>query len=403
MGMTIEGRTIKFLNLLVAVGVLLGFLTNPNSSRAAVNCASLLGADNSQLSYNQLLQKQNCVNQALDQNKKNLQASQKQASDLQSAIGGLDHSISQTQGQINDTQNQIGTTNAIISSLTDQIATNQAKLDDLNSKLKTAYSSLYELSQTSTFEMLIQSKSIDDLLNQSQYIEAIQTDLQKNISDANALQADLSNQKQQNEQQKASLESLNSQLSSAKASLDGQKAQKNYLLSQTQGDQARYASLLSKLQSEVTKISSDIYQKRLELGGYLNTGGNGGYPYANSQPDIPDQWGFLTRECTSYAAFAFQRNFGRPFNNTRPGSGSAYNWDNLAHDQGYTVSGTAQPGDIIRWNAGPLTSPWGHVAAVEVVYSQSDIVVSEYNWNRYSYSERRINPNDFGGHSYIRP
>lgn len=399
--MKLEGKTRSIVILLATAGLIFGFISGPTSSRAAVNCQTLIATDNSKLGYNDLLQKQTCVQQALLQNQKNLASTQKQASDLKSAISNLDGSISQTQNQISDTQGQIGTTSSIIDSLSSQIAANQAKLDELNSKLKSAYSNLYELSQTSTVEMLIQSKSIDDLLNQSQYIESIQTDLQKGISDANSLNAELTGQKQQSEQQKAGLQTLNSQLTNAKASLNGQKAQKNYLLTQTQGDQTRYAALLKSLQSEVSKISSDLYQKRLALGGFINSGGNGGYPYANSTPDIPDQWGFLTRECTSYAAFAFQRNFGRAFNNTRPGSGSAYNWPNLAHDQGYSVHHDIRPGDIISWAAGPLTSQWGHVAAVEVVYSQTDIVVSEYNWNRYAYDERRTNPDSSGSHTDI--
>ncbi len=402
-GMMTEGRTRKIISLLAVAGLIIGFFNAPTRTQAAVNCASLLATDNSKLTYNQLLEKQTCVQQALTQNQKNLTATQQQASDLKSAISNLDGSIDQTESQISNTQSQIGTTNSIIGSLTSQININQTKLDELNAKLKSAYANLYELSQTSTVEMLIQSKSIDDLLNQSQYIESIQTDLQHSIGNATKLAADLAGQKQVSEQQKASLESLNNQLNASKASLDAQKSRKSYLLTQTQGDQARYATLLKNLQSEVSKISSDLYQKRLALGGFLNTGGNGGYPYANATPDQPDQWGFLTRECTSYAAFAFKRNFGRDFNNTRPGSGSAYNWNNLAHDQGYHVSSSAQPGDIIRWDAGSLTSQWGHVAAVETVYSQTDIVVSEYNWNRFAYSVRRINPNSMGGHSYIRP
>ncbi len=403
MGMKTEGQVKKVGSVFAVIVIVISVLGTPFRSQAAVDCPSLMSTDGSKLSYSQLLQKQSCLSQALTQAQKNLQSTQQQADSLQNTIDSLDSSISQTQGQIDATQNQIGTTNSIIDSLTNQIAANQAKLDDLNNKLKTAYANLYELSQTSTLEMLIQSKSLDDLLNQSQYIQALQTDLQQSIDTANSLATDLGNQKQQTEQQKASLQSFNDQLSASKASLDAQKSQKSYLLNRTQGDQAKYAALLTSLQSEGTKISSDLYQTRLELGGFINSGGNGGYPYANSTPDVPDQWGFLTRECTSYAAFAFQRNFGVPFNNTRPGSGSAFNWPNLAHDQGYATHSDIRPGDVISWVAGPLTSQWGHVAAVEVVYSQTDIVVSEYNWNKYAYSERRINPNSFGGHTDISP
>ena len=93
---------------------------------------------------------------------------------------------------------------------------------------------------------------------------------------------------------------------------------------------------------------------------------------------------------------------GKSFYNTRPGQGSAWNWPALAHDQGFTVSGNPQVGAAISWEAGGLTSAWGHVAIVEAVNSDGTIDVSEYNWIKYSYSYRKnVTPSDYGSYSYI--
>jgi surface antigen len=98
---------------------------------------------------------------------------------------------------------------------------------------------------------------------------------------------------------------------------------------------------------------------------------------------------------------------GKHWINTRPGSGSAYNWPALAGDpqNGYSVSSTPRVGAIISWNR-PMypNDQWGHVAIVEGVNSDGTIDISEYN---YLYSERfsrrlGVNPADEGvSYSYI--
>jgi surface antigen len=45
----------------------------------------------------------------------------------------------------------------------------------------------------------------------------------------------------------------------------------------------------------------------------------------------------------------------------------------------------------------PYLGAYGHVAFVEAVYGNGTILISEYNWTPYSYSQRVVNPYNYGG------
>lgn len=350
-----------------------------------------------------LLRRQAELQRQANENKLKIEQKQREANNLQNAISDLDDDIGYTQGRIANTESQIETTQQVIDELNAEIQQTQTQLDALNEKLRIAYVSVYELSQTSTAESILQSDSLTELVSQTQYIQAIQSELQANIDKANSLKSDLETKKQSSEAQRNELENLKKGLDSSKSALNRQRAQKDYLLDQTQGEQAKYEQLLVQIRAESSRISDEIYRQRLSQGGFLNQSGTGGYPWAG-RCDLVDPWLFYTCQCTSYAAWKFQQIHGVPFRNTRPGAGSAYNWPALAADQGYTVSSSPRVGDAVSWNR-PLFAgdQWGHVAIVDAVFSANDIIVSEYNWNRLVYSQRRINPNSSGTPRYIRP
>lgn len=388
------GRKIKFWQLAVTGAAIFGLF-----SPALTNAATLA----------ELLKKQTDLQKQADQSRQQIEQKKREASNLKEAIGDLDDDISYTQSKINNTESQIQATSDIIGALGADIAAKQGQLDVLNAKLKAAYVNLYEMSQTSTIELLLQGNSLDDLISQTQYVQSIQSDLQHNIVEVNKLKVDLEGQKKTNEDQRASLEALKSDLSKTRSTLSSQKNQKNYLLNKTQGEQAKYEALLKQINAEVSRISSEIYSKRAAGGGYLAQGGSGGYSWPSARDtecaSSSDPWGYCFRQCTSFAAERFLQYHGVAFMNTRPGSGSAYNWPALAADQGYKVSSSPTVGAVVSWNR-PLFSgdQWGHVAFVEEVFSSTDIVVSEYNWSpALGYSKRRINPNSYGAPRYIRP
>jgi hypothetical protein len=125
------------------------------------------------------------------------------------------------------------------------------------------------------------------------------------------------------------------------------------------------------------------------------------YPYATSTYNIGDIWGFFTRNCTSYAAWKINVDYGLPnltakyFFNGMQGPngvtgqfGTAYNWDNNATTIGYKVNNVPRRGAIAVWEISGA-SPSGHVAYVESVNPNGTVNVSEYNVTPAEYSERQ--------------
>ena len=336
--------------------------------------------------------------QVIDQKKK-------EALTIQDTIEDISGDISYTQNRISNTENQISVTNNVLGELDLNIKVSTEQLNELQKRLRSAYVGLYELSQTSTLELLFQGDSLSEMVSHAQYVQTIQDGLQKDIVNMNAILADLDAKKKESEAQKASLVGLNTKLSSERTALSRQKNEKDRLLSVTQGQQQQYEAYLAEIKQEATQVSEEIYVLRSKLKDSITTGGTGGYPYANSTPDVPDPWGFLTRECTSYAAWKFNA-MGNPwYRGSGPaGYGNASNWGALASRQGYAMGSSPRAGAIIFWGAGPYTSPYGHVAYVEAVNGDGTIDISEYNWVRFAYSYRsRITPSNYGNYTYIYP
>ncbi len=356
---------------------------------------------------NELLRQKADLQKQSEENRKKAEAKKRESASLQNLIGDLDGDISYTSNRISNTQNRINLTEKIITDLNGKIGQTEAELTKFNDQLRIAYITLYELAQTSTAEMLLQEDSLSDMVSRAQYLEAIQTSLIDKVKQATAIKDDLSEQKKNNETQQADLQGLRKELESSKAQLAGQRAEKDSLLHETKGEQVKYEELLKKLAADQEKIDRQIYEARRKSAGkgeQIIYGGSS-YPWGNeSNPAAVDPWFFYKRQCVSYTAWKFQSTYGKTFTNTRPGQGSAWNWPNLARDQGYTVSSTPRVGAVVSWPIGQ-NRPYGHTAWVEAVNPDGTINVSEYNWVvERGYSERRnVNPYQYGTPSYITP
>jgi len=204
-----------------------------------------------------------------------LHESSLEADSLETAINRIDSDISYLNNKISNTLGQIETTNKIIDSLEDDITENTKRIDDLNTRLSSAYVMLYEMSQTSTLELILQSSTLDEIVSQSQYIQSIQTNLQKDIQDLDKAVVNLIDKKKDAEDRKKSLSNLKSELSSSRSSLNGQKTEKDNLLRQTEGEQDRYTELVAESKRRVLAIEAQIIARINEL---YNGGGFGGGP-----------------------------------------------------------------------------------------------------------------------------
>lgn len=357
-----------------------------------------------QTSFVNAVTQQDLNNKKAQQQQAQAQAEQKarEAAQMKTQIAVVDDQISQTQTALNKTGSDISSTQAAIDDLGNKISEQERKLTEEKTKLNDVVSNWYMEGNVGFFETLFSSDSLSALVSKQQYYDSIKQQVSSKMTEINELKTSLGNQKSDQQKKMADLQSLQQQQTSYKRSVEGQLVLKTQMLNMTQTQQQQYLALAAKLQNDIAHISAELYaQRRASASG---TPGALGYPYM--QPPgvyVLDPWDFYMSECTGYAAWYWNARLGKPWNNTRPGSGSAWNWPALARDQGYSVSGTPRAGAIISWSASSLTSQWGHVAIVDSVNSDGTINISEYNWsyNHGGDTRSHVNPGNYGSYSYI--
>ena len=344
----------------------------------------------------QKLQQQQAEAQALA-NQKAAEAAQ-----MQKQIAQVDNQINQTTTALNQTGSQISETESSINDLSDQVAREEENLKIEKEKLSKVISQWYMEGDTGLFTLVVGSNNISEVVSKQQYYDAVRQQLNSSIVKLEELKAQLSNKKLEQEKRKNDLVSLQKQQSSYRQTVIDQKTVKTNLLNMTVTEQKQYLAMVSKLQSEVSKVAAEIYAER-QRNRYNESIVYGSSSYPFSDIDAPDPWNFLTRECTSYAAWYWNVKLGKKWYNTQPGRGSARYWGEIARTLGYSVSSTPRVGAIVSWY-GPLYSgdQWGHVAIVESVNSDGTVDISEFNWSKYAYTYRRnVHPGNYGSYSYI--
>lgn len=335
-----------------------------------------------------------------EENRRNRSA----VSDLMATAASYQDAIDKLQSQINQLQGQINENEAQKAELERQIAIQQAELEKQKVVLGVNIKAMYVDDNMSTIEMLATSKDLGEFVDKETYRNAVQRKIQETMNKITALQNELNAKKQQIE---VLLESLQSQ----RAAVDASRAEQSRLLSMNQQQQAEFNNKTRANQSKIDELNRQIEAQRavnssggIPDGGYyfirvpgpVNDFNPASYPYANSgfsmggpgcgqpdprtgQRDATDRWGYCTRQCTSYAAWAVEAS-GRaaPRN-----YGNAKNWWNKA--PGYTYR-EPKRGDVAVSTAGT----WGHVMYVEAVEGNR-MYVSQYNNNltgQFSYQWR---------------
>ena len=204
--------------------------------------------------------------------------------------------------------------------------------------------------------------------------------------------------KQQIQAQQLEQENLLKVQQSQKDAVAATRSDRQNLLDQTQGDETRYKALVSSLRTQQADVNAKLFaQIQLERG----SGNNGGYqyndyafsmlPYGCGPGEGPDRWGYCTRQCVSYAAWAVERS-GRQ---APMYYGNAKSWVSAA-PQPWRFN-TPKAGDV-----GVLTGGgFGHVAYVEAIYGDGTMRISQYNAQLTGeYSEATVSTRFFN--VYIR-
>lgn len=328
-----------------------------------------------------------------------------EAASIQTQINEIQKQVNEATAALNTTNGQITETEKNIADLNTQIITQEDNLKQQQDKQNKIVAAWYmEGDNSGLFNAMVNSNSLSEMVTTEEYYDSIRQQIELAMENINKIKAELAAKKIETESKKTELTKLQQEQSAYRTVVVAQKNQQNYLLSATVAQKKDYLSQVDKLQGEVNKLSDAIYAERARLAAASNENyvdGSSGYPYGAI--DVPDPWNFLTRECTSYAAWNWNVLQGKSWYNTRPGSGSAWNWPALAGDpeNGYSVSSTPRVGAIVSWGQ-TSAMPYGHVAIVESVNGNGTVDLSEYNWRPYTYSYRaNVTPGYYGSYSYI--
>lgn len=313
------------------------------------------------------------------QNKAVLADLSQTATSYQSAIAQLEAQIGQLQGQISDNLSKQA-------ELQTKIVEGEQELGRQRSLLGADIKAMYTDGNISTIEILASSKNLSEFIDKETYRNVVQQKIQDTLKKITKLQTELTTQKEE-------VEHLLKQQRQQQTSLGSSRAEQGRMLTLNKQQQADFNRKTSANQAKIDDLIAQ--QRRANegtRGGYyfIRFPGNVGdhdvtsddYPYKNAgfsmqlgpcsfsdgYPDHPDRWGYCTRQCVSYTAWAVERS-GR----TAPKYyGSAKNWIEAAPAS--WVHRDPQPGDVAITTAGT----WGHAMYVEQVDGDR-IYISQYN------------------------
>jgi len=317
-----------------------------------------------------------------------------QNAQAQSTVNSLQSQANSYQDNLNTLQAQITAIEAAISAsetqqaqLQQQILSDQAQIAQQKQVLGSDISAIYVNGQMTTLEQLASSNNISDFVNAQTYRNAVQSKIQSTLDTISALEAQQQTQESQVSQLITGQKSQQSQLASAQS-------KEATLLSYNQQQQSSYNQQIASNNSQISALvaAQIAANSSTSTSGYyfLHFPGtitkdpiNGSYAYAgwgfemNTSPgctgnpsDGPDQWGYCTRQCVSYAAWAVEYS-GRlaPVD-----FGNAKDWVGAARRAGIQFDSIPQAGDVAITTAGA----WGHAMYVEKV-NGNQIFVSQYN------------------------
>ncbi len=302
---------------------------------------------------------------------------------LQSEATSYQDAINKLQAEITAVQFQINANTAEQAKLQQQIADAEAELVKQKKLLGENIRQMYLEGQISTLEMLASSKDLSDFVDKQQYRNAVQDKIKTTLDKITELRHELTAKKE-------AVEALLKQQEAQRAQLGASQAEQNNLLAYNEGQQLEFNQKTKDNQKKIAELIAS--QRRANVstdGGYYFIrfpGATRGfspesYPYRNAgfgmspgpgcvDNDGPDPWGYCTRQCVSYTAWAVLAS-GRE---APVGWGNAKDWVAAAYARGIPVYRTPQPGDVAISTSGY----WGHAMYVESV-SGSSFTTSEYN------------------------
>lgn len=295
--------------------------------------------------------------------------------------------INQMQAEIADLEAKLQINFAEQSRINEEIVKNEAELAKQKNLLGKNLKAMYLDGEVSSLEMLASSNNLSEFVDKQQYRNSVKDKIVEMLDKINLLKHQLGAQKEQ-------VDKLINEQNLQREKLATSKNEHAQLLSMNQGQQTDFNNKIKVNSNRLQELIASQRDANFTDGGYyfiriegvvksFNPVDYAYKDYGHSQADAPcpgppisadsvDRWGYCTRQCVSYAAWAVEAS-GR----TAPKYwGDAKKWVAAAYANNIPVFREPKPGDI----AISTNGYWGHAMYVESV-SGNTFNTSEYNTN----------------------
>jgi murein DD-endopeptidase MepM/ murein hydrolase activator NlpD len=245
---TFKGLVLAFC---IAMQLVLGELLLPPATAWAINDASLP----------ELQQKQQQINQyrsSVNQAKQQLEKQEKATRDR---IGGLGQQIEATASQIEAQQNKLKTANEKLKQIEKELSLFQAKYDKQQTSTAARLRFLQRQSDTRGWVALMQSRSLEDLIDRQYQLKRVYGEDQKALVALKQAKDVIEAKKLETEAQKNQIALITQQLTTQKVSAQDQAQSESILANRLKSDRKALTAAEQQLAEESSRISQNIQQK----------------------------------------------------------------------------------------------------------------------------------------------
>lgn len=281
-----------------------------------------------------------------------LQAIGQEKQTLQTAIGALDLSRSQTQAQISSIQKKIASANLRLEELSYEISDTESVIELDRATLGESIRSMQVASESSLIEQLFSANDLADAWVAADNLSALNDALRTHAAALMDAKEALAAQHQSVASTKTGLSKSNADLAAEKQALDIQKSQKALLLSETKASEAAYQQLVALKQTERAAVEQELSSLEESLRVAIDpssipTAGTGILSWPIANPLVTQGYGL-----TSFAR------------------GGAYGYDAAGKPKPHTGIDFGVPvGTPVRAALSGTVRGWGNTDAIKGCYS----------------------------------
>lgn len=237
------------------------------STTFSINIDSLSAAN-----LTDLYKQQSSASTVIRQSTAAAQAKKAEADKLAQDVKKIDSDISAIQAKINETQSQIDETEKSILETENQIKQKEEELKIQIGNRNEAIKVIYENSRTNTFEVVLGSDNLSDVINHNEYIDALEQKIESTIDEINKLKKEMEQKKSDLETRREELNKLADQQTAYKQGLASQQKQKSVLLGDAKSQQKDY----EKQVAEAKKLESQVQAEIAKTIAAQNSSSSGG-------------------------------------------------------------------------------------------------------------------------------